>query len=66
MNQQLVQELHKTINKKLKERTVYSGFKDDICGGDLADVQLISKFNKGFRSYRFLLISLVNMLGLFL
>ena len=32
-----------------KKRTVYSGFKDNIWGADLADMQLISKFNKGFR-----------------
>ena len=29
--------------------TVYSGFKDNIRGADLAGVQAISKFNKGFR-----------------
>ena len=28
---------------------MYSAFKDDIWGADLADMQLISKFNKGFR-----------------
>ena len=28
---------------------VYSSFKDIIYGADLADMQLISKFNKGFR-----------------
>ena len=32
-----------------KKRTVYSGFKDNIWGNDLADMQLTSKFNKGFR-----------------
>ena len=31
---------------------MYSLFKDNICGVDLADMQLLSKFNKG---YRFLL-----------
>ena len=31
---------------------MYLGFKDNIWGTDLADMQLISKFNKG---YRFLL-----------
>ena len=35
--------------EKLEKRTVYSGFKDNIWGADLADMQLISKFNKGFR-----------------
>ena len=28
---------------------MYSTFKDNIWGADLADMQLISKFNKGFR-----------------
>ena len=28
---------------------VYSGFKDNVWGADLAHMQLISKFNKGFR-----------------
>ena len=28
---------------------VYSGFKDNIWEADLADMQLISKFNNGFR-----------------
>ena len=29
--------------------TVYSGSKDNIWGAELADMQLISKLNKGFR-----------------
>ena len=32
-----------------KKRTVYSRSKDHIWGADLVDMQLISKFNKGFR-----------------
>ena len=48
-NEQLVKELHKSIIKKLKKRIVYSGFNDNIWGTYLADMQLISKFNKGFR-----------------
>ena len=48
-NEQLAKELHKPIIKKLKKIKVYSGFKDNISGADLADMQLISKFNKGFR-----------------
>ena len=28
---------------------MYSSFKDNICGVDLADIQLISKYNKGIR-----------------
>ena len=33
----------------MKENAVYSSFKDNIWGGGLDDMQLISKFNKGFR-----------------
>ena len=46
---QLAEELHKPIIKKFKERTVYSELKDNISGADLVDMQLINKFNKGFR-----------------
>ena len=48
-NKQMAEELHKPIIRNLKKRTVYSGFKDNISGADLADMQLISKFNKEFR-----------------
>ena len=48
-NLQLAEELHKPIIRKFLKRKVYSGFKDNIWGADLADMQLISKFNKGFR-----------------
>ena len=47
-NIQLADELHKPIIKKFKKRKLYSSFRDNIWGADLADVQLISKFNKGF------------------
>ena len=59
-------ELHKPIIRKFKKRKVYSRFKDNIWGADLADMQLISKFNKGFNFYCALLTFLVNMLGLLL
>ena len=48
-NEQLAKELHKPIIRNFKKRTVYSGFKDNIWGADLADMQLTSNFNKGFR-----------------
>ena len=51
-NIQLAEELHKSIIRKFVKRKVYSRFRDNIWGADLADMQLISKFNKG---YRFLL-----------
>ena len=48
-NEQLAEELNKPIIGKFKKRKVYSTFKDNIWGADLADRQLISKCNKGFR-----------------
>ena len=48
-NQRLAQKLHKPVIIKFQKRKVYSSFKDNIWGADLADMQLISKFNKGFR-----------------
>ena len=48
-NIQLDDELHNPIIRKLKKRKVYSSFRDNIWGADLADMQLLSKFNKGFR-----------------
>ena len=48
-NQQLAKERHKPLIRKFKKRKVYSSFKDNICGVDLADMQLISKINKGIR-----------------
>ena len=44
----LTEELHKPITRQFEKRKVYSSFKDIIWGTDLADMQLISKFSKGF------------------
>ena len=35
--------------ENLEKRRVYSTFKDNIWGVDLADMQLFSKYNKGIR-----------------
>ena len=43
-NEQLAEELHKPIITTFKTIAVYSRFKDNIWGADLADMQLISKF----------------------
>ena len=48
-NIRLADELHKPIIRKFKKRKVYSSFRDIIWGVDLADMQLLSKFNKGYR-----------------
>ena len=42
----LAKGLHKPIIGRIKKRKLYSSFRDNICGSNLADMQLISKFNK--------------------
>ena len=48
-NEQLANELHKPVIRKFEKRKVYSTFKDNIWSVDLADTQLLSKYNKGIR-----------------
>ena len=45
-NCQLADELHNPIIRKVKKRKVYSSFRDNIWGVDLADMQSLSKYNK--------------------
>ena len=48
-NKELAEDLHKPIFTKFENRKVQSPFIDKIWGADLADMQLINKFNKGIR-----------------
>ena len=48
-NQQLAEELHKTIIRKFEKRKVHAAFKENIWGADLADMQLLSRYNNGIR-----------------
>ena len=48
-NQQLAEELHNPIIRKFEKRKVQAAFKDNIWGVDLADMQLLSRYNKGIR-----------------
>ena len=48
-NEILAEELSKPIIRNFKRRKVYSSFKDNIWCVDLADMSLISKFNKGIK-----------------
>ena len=41
--------MQKAITRKFSKRKLYSSFKDNNWGVDLADMQLINKFNKGIR-----------------
>ena len=48
-NNILAEELHKPVIKKFNKRKVYSQFRDNIWGADLADMQSLSKKNKGIK-----------------
>ena len=48
-NKELAGEVHKPVIRKVIKRKVHLSLIDNIWGADLADTQLISKFNKGLR-----------------
>ena len=48
-NYQLASKFRKQIIKKFEKRKVYSSFRDNILGVHLADMQLLSKYNKGIK-----------------
>ena len=48
-NYQLAEELHKPIIRKFKKIKVYSSFRDNIWGVNLAGMQSLSKYNKGIK-----------------
>ena len=47
-NKELAEELHKPLIRTFNKSKVHSPFLDNIWHADLADMQLISKFNKRF------------------
>ena len=46
---ELAEELHKPVIRKFEKKQLNSPFIDNIWSAELADMQLISKFNKGIR-----------------
>ena len=46
-SKELAEKLHKTIIRKFQKRKLHSSFIDNVWSTDLADMQLIGKFNKG-------------------
>ena len=62
-NQYLANELHRIITRKFMTRGIYLCFGDIVWGADVADMQLISRYNKG-DSYYVILIFTGNILGL--
>ena len=65
LKKELAKELHKPINRKFEKRKVHPSFIDNIWVADLAGMQLISNYNKGFLFYFVLLTFIANMCGLF-
>ena len=47
----LADELHKPVLRKFKKRKVYSQYKDNIWGVDLADMQSLSRKDKGIKYF---------------
>ena len=50
-NKILAEELYKPVIKKFNKRKVYSQFKDNIWGVDLADMQSLSKKTKALNIF---------------
>ena len=48
-NDQLANELHRQIIKKFKRQKLYSYFRDNFWGVDLADLQSLTKYNTGIK-----------------
>ena len=48
-NKESAEKLHKPIIRQFSKRKVHSSFTDNIWDADLEDMQLISKFNEGFK-----------------
>ena len=65
-DQQLAEELHKLIIRKFNKSKVEPSFIDNICDADLADMQLMSKFNKRVRVLSYVIGFIANMVMLFL
>ena len=66
-NYQLANELHKPIIRKSKKRKVYSSFRDNIWGVDLADIcNHWANIIKVISIYCVQLVCLVNICGPFL
>ena len=65
-NHKLAKEWQKPVIRKFEKRNAHSSSENNNWGADLADIQIISKFNKGIGFYYVLLISSANTHGLFL
>ena len=55
VNEQLAEELHKPVIKKIKRRKVYARFKDNIWAADLAEMGSLSSKNKNVKYFLFVI-----------
>ena len=65
-NNELAEELHKQIIRKINKRKVHSSFIDNIWGADLANMWLINKFIKEVCFLLCVIDISINTHGLFL
>ena len=65
-NEELAEELHKSIISKFRKRKVHSPFIGNIWDIDIVDMQLISKYTKVFRCLLCIFIFIANMHEFFL
>ena len=49
VNEPLAKEFHKTVTKKLKRRTLYARFKDNVWTVDLAEMESLPSKNKNVK-----------------
>ena len=62
---QLASELHRLMTRKFNKCKIYSSFQGNIWGANIADMQLISRYNKGVRFLLFVIDISGNMHELF-
>ena len=65
-NYQLANELHESIIRKFKNKKVFSSSRDNKLGVDLADMESLSKYNKGIKYLLCAIDLLYQLCGLFL
>ena len=65
-NDQLANELHRQIIKQFMRTKIDSSYGDNIWGVDVADMQSLSKYNKGIKYLLCAIDLFSNMCGLFL
>ena len=63
LNEQLAEELHKPVTKKIKKRKIYARFKANIWPADLAEMGSLSSKNKNVKYLLYTIEVPLNMIG---